>query len=712
MFFSSLGLALPAWATEAVPTDEPLTLGRYVTTGTRTLQRINESPVRTELLNADEFAHAGARSFADAIELLPGIRVENNCQNCGTSAVLLLGLEGKYTTMLFDGVPLFSGLAAVYGLDQIPTAFIDRIEVVKGGGSAIYGGGAVGGVINLIGRDPRRSGGLIEFRYDAVKGQPSTQLTGLVDYVSNDARQTVTLHGQTTHSEPVDLNADGFSDLTKRDLQVLGARITQQLGPGRLRLEATRTVEFRRGGDHFELPDNLANISERIDTSRDAATIHWSAPVSPDFDYSIAAGWAYIDRATFYGGLFGAGANASLTPETSPGAGDNNQAFIDRGYTTHGQVAQDQFGFTQNWVYHLDAQFNRRWHDHHTSVGVQYFRETVRDVVPVSSFVSGFPIAPEMATGDTISGFLQDDWHLRDAWELVLGVRADQNSELSRTVFSPRASLRWTPHDALIFRTSLGTGFRAPQPFDEDLHIELIAGDRTNTLQSTGLTEERSTSALLGMIWNPPAAAGRLTLETNAFYTQLRGTFTNSEIQIDPTSGDAFRTRFNGPDAAVGGVEVNVGALPWPALRVDFGFVAQFARFDEPVTLFQADDAPAVTARRFMESPTHYGVGQTTYTTMHAGTWSVSASYTGSMQAINQRTGALNNNTPAFLVWSATWSGDLRLGALPALTFTAGVKNIFDARQSDLESGVARDPYYFYGPRTPRTLFASARLTF
>jgi len=704
----------PAGGSEGSPTvaeraPEPVVeLSDLVVTGTRTMHRIDEAPVRTELLTARELDLAGARCLADSVELLPGVRVENNCQNCGTSDILLLGLEGKYTSVLFDGVPLLSGLAAVYGLDQIPSAFVDRIEVVKGGGSAVYGSGAVGGVVNIIGRVPARSGALFELRHDRVAGEPATQATAILDHVTPDRARTLSVYGQVASVTPVDLNDDGFSDLTKRELSVVGARLTQESGPGRLRLDYSHTDEFRRGGNRFDQPDPLADISERIDTVRDAASLFWGATVSPDVDYVVTAGAAHVDRETFYGGLFGHAPGEPLTPESSPGAGDNDQPFIDRGYATHGQVAQDQFGYTTNWLVNLEAQVNVRRADHLVSAGLQYYREHIDDLVPVSPFVSGYPAAPDVATGDSLAVFVQDDWHVSEAWELVLGLRADRHSELDRVVLSPRVAAKWVASDALTWRASLGTGFRAPQPFDEDLHIELIAGERAKTVQSDDLREERSVSALLGATWNPEFSGGRLSIEAAGFFTRLDGTFTNSAIFEDPETGERMRTRDNGPDAAVGGFECNIGTLPAPDLRLDLGWVVQWARYASPVVLVD-DGTTVVTERDFLETPRHYAVAQATYSREGWPVLAVNATYTGAMKAINLRTGVLNGHTDSFVVWNATVSRSWQPPGWPQVTLGLGVKNLLDARQDDLESGVDRDPYYLYGPRTPRTFFASAR---
>jgi len=706
------GLPTPGAAAGPGVADPTMRLDPLVVTGTRTVQRLSETPIRTEVLGAMDFRLTGAACLADAVELLPGARVENNCQNCGTSEILLLGLEQKYTQMLFDGAPLFSGLAGVYGIEQVPTVFLERIEVVKGGGSAVYGGGAVGGVINLIGRRPERTGGLAEFRIDSIKGQPATLVSGTADLVFRGGSGHLTLHGQRLRSAEVDLNHDGFSDLTRRELETGGARYLGRLGAGELRVDYNRTTEFRRGGNKFELPDNLADISERVNTARETLALAWASPGAGELDTVASAGFARIKRQTFYGGLFGRAPDAALFPESFPGAGDNDQAFIDRGYLTMGQVAADQFGATRNAVWNFEVQANRRWERHQFSVGAQYYRESIVDEVPVSSFVVDYPAAARTGDGGNVGAFLQDDWQVSPHWEVVIGLRADRNTELSGAVLSPRVSVKWAPRESLTVRATYGTGFRAPQAFDEDLHVELIAGDRTRTVQAAGLRPEKSRSMLVSAEFKPEWADGRLAAEATAFMTTIGGTFTNSEVRHDAATGQAYRERFNGPAAEVGGVEINLGSLPLPKVRVDLGGVVQFARFRTPVVIYEDGAGRLVRERDFLKSPRHYAVMQLAYLEPRFADLSIGAIYTGRMKDINQRTGILNARTPHFLVWNASLARRFVPRGFPAFTASLGIKNAFDARQSDLETGVDRDPYYLYGPRTPRTLYAGMRLEF
>src|SRR5690606_4209631 len=120
--------------------------------------------------------------IATALDYLPGARVEANCQNCGTTEVKLRGLGAGYNRLLFDGQPLFSGLAAVYGLEHISTSFIERIEVVKGGASSLYGAGAVAGVINLILQEPFVNGVDISATFEQVDGASSMLVAGKKDW--------------------------------------------------------------------------------------------------------------------------------------------------------------------------------------------------------------------------------------------------------------------------------------------------------------------------------------------------------------------------------------------------------------------------------------------------------------------------------------------------------------------------------------------------
>lgn len=683
---------------------------QVVSAVTRSERPVEMLPVRAELISGDILQMSASRNIGDALELLPGARVENNCQNCGTSEILLLGLGQRYSQILFDGVPLGSSLQGVYGIDQIPTLFLDRIEVIKGGSAPAYGSGAVAGIINLIGHKPIATGIYSEVRHESVLGKPVHSVSTLADYVTVDRANSLSAYGQWFRQSPVDFNGDGFTEISKRTLKTGGIRTCHKSSIGEFRFDYNRLDEYRRGGNRIGLPEPLADIAECIQTQRDAASLHWRLQREEDWALQIVGGFAKINRESYYGGLFGKDPNQALIPESELGLGDNDQAFLNRGYRTYGEIANDQFGFTDNLVTSVDAQYELMIDKHNLTAGLQYASDAVEDVIPVSPFIVGYPSLPQSGTTHNYAVFFQDEWQLLEKWSALYGARLDKHSELSDPIFSPRAAIKYTPNEFVSLRATYSEGFRAPQAFDEDLHIEVISGNTTVTRQADDLEEERSRSYMLSAQWSPEPIREWLTLEANLFHTEINGTFTLSEIMED-ANGESFRSRFNGPDAAVSGIELVVGCQPHSTLRADLGWVIQSARYDEAIVLYDDENGNQITSRDFTETPRHYGLAQINWNPVPDYSFLLSINYTGSMAALNERIGVLNSETKQFLVANFSASRSLSLGSWRG-DITLGVKNITDTRQSDIESGADRDPTYFYGPRQPRTYFVSLTLAY
>jgi outer membrane receptor for ferrienterochelin and colicins len=128
-----------------------------VVTATRTPKLYAETAVKTEVITTTDIQQRMAVNLAEALTQTTGVRVENDCQNCNFTQVRINGMEGKYTQILIDSSPVVSAMTGVYGLEQIPAELLHRIEIVKGGGSALYGGNAVAGVINVITKEPQET---------------------------------------------------------------------------------------------------------------------------------------------------------------------------------------------------------------------------------------------------------------------------------------------------------------------------------------------------------------------------------------------------------------------------------------------------------------------------------------------------------------------------------------------------------------------------
>lgn len=638
-----------------------------VVTATRTSRRLDDVPVRTEVITRDLMNRAGTRTLADAVEYTTGVRVENNCQNCNFSQIRLLGLDGPYTQILVDGQPVVSSLAQVYGIEQIPTRMIERIEVVKGGGSALYGPGSVGGIVNIIPREPPRKGGVLELRSDTFGGDANLSFNGGADWVSTNRQTFVSVFGQVDRVQPFDVDDDGFTEVSRRELQATGARVNRYALDSRakLTLDLTYLQEYRRGGDALHLPPTQAQIAEEIDSERLAFSGTWFHSVSKRFDYRFTASTATTSRDSYYGT-----------------GGDPNA-----------------FGDTRNLVSVFDTQLNHYAGRHTISWGAQLSNETLRDDQPAYGRRTD-------VTYNNFGIYLQDDWSFAPRWQLLYGLRGDTHTALNRPVVSPRVAVMHSPVPSLDVRLSIARGFRAPQVFDEDLHLSSVAGNVRIIEIDPDLKEERSANYMAGFEWKPEIGRGQGLLELNGFYTMLDDLFNVQEADRPETQLAEFR-KVNFGSAAVYGVELNLGWGIGDAFILQGGIVEQRARFGEA--------EPDFGSRDFFRTPRRYANATVSWQAPRFADLFGAVRYTGPMKAPHYA-GYISEDrletTPAFVVVDLGVTKTFRLGEGPRLVLGLSARNVTDAYQPDVDRGPFRDAAYVYGPRFPRTIGASIRVEY
>lgn len=678
-----------------------------VTTGTRTERLATEVPIRTEVLGSDLFSQIRATDLASALEYLPGARVEANCQNCGTSEVKLLDLGAGYNQLLFNGQPLFSGLAAVYGLEHIPTAFIERVEVVKGGASSLYGPGAVAGVINIIPHEPLFNQRQVELSVELLKGEPSSLLVGIWDWVDPAHRAAITTFVEARHNESVDLNKDGFSEITKKDFLTLGTNFWIYPAEGtRISGNYAFTWEERRGGNRMDLLPHESQITEQLEHRWHRGGLTLEREMHPDWKVTSSLSLSHIDRDSYYGGV----GNVPLPGEAG---------FIEENYEAAVAESAKLYGFTKTTRLYFDALSTWNTGKHAITFGVQYHYDDVfdekRDEMNRPLLTSGElaertgedPIANGTVSNTGI--FIQDEWDPMDKLTLISGLRVDRHSELNNWIVSPRMALRFTPDEAWTLRASVATGFRAPEIFDEDFHIEIL-DDPTRTRNADGLKEEQSVSYTAGFVWSPGILDSRLQVDVEAYRTSLKNSFSVSDIVLHDASGNAYKKRQNTSGAVVQGIEVNARYQASRSFTIEGGFTFSDAAFDDPVEVL-----PGIHERRFLESPKWSGVARINYTMNEETDLFLGLIYTGPMIAARELEGSLNKDTGNFFVidCSITRHIDLRVGdSALHMDLTLGIRNLLDHRQGDLTSGADRDTTYFYGPRFPRSFFITARMKF
>ncbi|WP_455519559.1 TonB-dependent receptor [Porphyromonas sp.] len=533
-----------------------------------TLRRL--APTLVTVLDSKLFESANATNLAQGLIFQPGVRVENNCQNCGFNQVRINGLDGRYSQILIDSRPIMNALAGVYGLEQIPTNMIERVEVVRGGGSALFGSSAIAGVINIITKEPQRN----SFTFNE-----SMSFSGFKDLdnnlsfngslVSDDNRAGAMVFAQARYRKEHDVNGDGYSELGRLDSRSLGFRgYFRPSDYTRLTGEVHTFSEARRGGDHIDWPEQVAGVAESIRHSVYSGNLKFDG-YSEDYKhhYQLYTSAQYITRNSYYGGIG--------EPKLRNKAGDkfvNAQGVeIDSeadalaagaiGRPIHTSDYGKNFGITRGFTWVGGAQYTYDF-DHFLFMpaqflaGAEYSYDRLDDRMPLREWETektlsqGFdlaanPVSLSPALHQVIrnaSQFAQIEWK-NDRWSLLLGTRLDENSAVKKAIFSPRATLRYNPTKNFNIRATYAKGFRAPQVFDEDLHVGVVGGEAQRVTNADDLRPEISHSFSLSNDMYFTLGEAQLNLLAEGFYTRLLDVFTNYKDKSE--NGISYYTRHN-----------------------------------------------------------------------------------------------------------------------------------------------------------------------
>ena len=237
-----------------------------IVSATRSETTRKMSPTLVNVVGMDVYNKTNSTTVAQGLAFQPGVRVENNCQNCGFQQVRINGLDGQYTQILIDSRPIFSALAGVYGIEQLPANMVDRVEVMRGGGSALFGSSAIAGTINIITKEPIRNSATVSHTTTSIGGTSALHNTTDINasIVSEDNKLGIAVFGQNTEKDAWDANGDGFTELSRISGQTIGFRGYVKTGLySKVTAEYHHLQEFRRGGDNLHLPPHEAMIAER-----------------------------------------------------------------------------------------------------------------------------------------------------------------------------------------------------------------------------------------------------------------------------------------------------------------------------------------------------------------------------------------------------------------------------------------------------------------
>ena len=416
---------------------------QIVVTADRQATKRTEAPTVVNVLSSKLFDQTSSGNIADALGYVSGLRMEYTCSNCGTSQIRINGLEGQYSQILLDSRPVFSSLAAVYGLEQLPAGMVDRVEVIRGGGSALYGSNAIAGVVNIITKEPHRNSvSLANTTGFTDSGTADVNTSLNASMLSDDRRAGAYLFASVRNRDNYDRNDDGFSDIPKVASQIAGFRAYYKTGAySKLTFEYHHINDFRRGGDHLERPPHESDITEQARHSINGGGLQFDL-FTPNQRHKIGVYASYQD----------------VRRESYCGTDKNPDAY---GKTSDNTlVAGAQYTYRMHKFLFLPA---------HLTFGMEYNRNNLHDRM------LGYDRDMRQMSC-TYGGYVQNEWE-SERLNFVIGARIDKNNRIGNPVFSPRANIRYTPVRNVILRAGYTSGYRAPQAYDEDLHVNAVGGN-------------------------------------------------------------------------------------------------------------------------------------------------------------------------------------------------------------------------------------------
>ena len=645
-----------------------------------------EAPVVVNVMSAKLFEMVNSTDLAKSLNFQSGLRVENSCQNCAFPQVRINGLEGPYSQILINSRPIVSALSGVYGLEQIPTNMIERVEVVRGGGSALFGANAVGGTINIITKDPINNSFQISSTLSAIEGKSWEQYMGAnVSLVSKDHQYGIAAYETYRNRNPYDVDGDSFSEIGKLNMNTFGLRAYYKPSQfSRLSLEYHATNEFRRGGNKFDLEPFESDITEQtkhiINSGGLSYDVFWKEYKHKLSFYTSAQ---HVDRNSYYGAQQDPNAYGKTDDLTFVGGGMYVGNFD--------KVLFSPATFTAGLEYS-----NNSMHD----VMTGYNRDLKQEV-------------------RIASAFFQNEWKVSD-FTLLAGFRVDDHNLIDNIIFSPRVNMLYKPSDAFQGRLTWSTGFRAPQAYDEDLHVTAVGGEGVLINLAEGLKPEKSNSFSGSVDLSGQIGHFQTNLLIEGFYTELNDVFYLHSVGYD-TKGNLLQERRNGSGAEVYGVNLDGKIAHGNDASLQAGFTVQRSRYKE-LTFWSEDETVAGT-RNMPRTPNCYGYFTFTAAPLKNFDFSVSGVYTGRMHVPHFSPGEVPADfpysyitqdemvhTPDFFDFNTKLNYTFVLGSHMKLQLNGGVNNIFNAFQKDLDKGTFRDSGYFYGPTQPRTFFIGFKI--
>lgn len=501
-------------------------LDEMVVTATKTERVLTEVPVRTEVITSEEIKSSGAKTLLEALDKnILGVRAVVRCTGCNYSSLWVQGLDTDYNQILIDGQPVLGSVMNVYGLEQILAEDIERIEVIKGSSSSLYGANAIGGVINIITKEPRED--KPEFSFGAGFGDYETyDVFSSMSGRKGNIAGVITAHK--SESDAVDENEDSWSDKAAHDNRNLSlkARFYFLDDNHRLTFFGREFYEKRLFGPMPALPCEIE-------------TQH----------YEYGAGY----RALFEeGDVFNLNFSASTHERNLITPALHNDADED--------------------ISTIDVNYSRPLlgGKHVLTGGITYQDEKLKEVV-------NRVVSPDRDS-KSMGIYLQNEIEVLENLALVSGFRYDDinSSYLDDQALSLRVGAKWNAAERFVLRASIGQGFKVPYLFAQQLHVCPTA---PAIYRDPELESEKSLSCSLGVEYYHDIC----TLGFNLFRTDMDKKITLTTVGA-PAGYDWILK--NGPDAYTQGVETNAVIQVSEPLSLKLGLAFTDAQFKEKQSVY------------------------------------------------------------------------------------------------------------------------------
>lgn len=565
--------------------EDNFNLEQVVVTGTRTRHYVKNVPIRTEVVTSQALKNKNAWNVFDALEGVPGIRVENQCQFCNFTMVRMQGLGAEHTQVLINGQPIYSGLASVYGLEQIGTGDVDRIEVVKGAGSALYGSSAIAGAINIITSTPSP---VPHISADIQLGTNNTNVynfassmrnakgnIGLSVYAQKIDHGVIDETGEGSTREEV-RKKDGISDRVASNLHNLGASLyidNPFFRKDKLVIRGKAINEKRAGGvitnDQYQNPFTAG--TENIVTDRYEFEANYQVKFTENTELNFNNSFINHNR--------NATNDSFLSDYQDTHDGESPNVEDMRPYLAHENSLISTLTLSQ------------KIGNHNLMAGIQSYVTKLNEsglyvvVDTLSQYLGTSYKSFAHKKAFELGAFIQDEWQVTPRFTMVGGVRLDRHTSeekytsdqaifdkdfpkasFNNTSVNPRLAFKFNAARNLTLRANLGTGFRAPYGFSEDLHL---CSGSPRVWKSSELDAETSRSVNISADYY----GERFQFSINGFYTRLlnRIDFADADDEVK-SLGYTYQWRNIG-NATVSGVEMTLLVNPVRYLNfgVDFG---------------------------------------------------------------------------------------------------------------------------------------------